>query len=46
MMKIFGLLGALVILVIVAAFGYIAVTDVQIQQTTVTKDLPTAGLVK
>lgn len=45
-MKIFGILGGLVILLIVAAFGYIAVADVHVEQTTVTKDIPTDNLVK
>lgn len=38
-MKIFGILGALVIVVIVGAFVYIAVSDVPVAQTMVTKDI-------
>lgn len=45
-MKIFGILGGLVVVLIVVAFGYIAVADVHIEQTTITKDIPTDSLVK
>lgn len=45
-MKIFGILGTLVILLIVGAFGFIAFSDVQVEQTTITKDIPTDSLVK
>lgn len=45
-MKIFGILGGLLILFIVGAFGYIAITDVPINQTTVIKDISTDSLSK
>ena len=45
-MKFFGLLGGLLILFIVGAFGYIALTDVPVAQTIVTKDIPTDSLTK
>lgn len=45
-MKIFGVLGGLVILLIVGAFGFIAFSDVHIEQTTITKDISTDNLVK
>ena len=38
-MKIFGILGGLVILFIVGAFTYIAMSDVPIAQTTVTREI-------
>lgn len=38
-MKIFGILGGLVILFIVGAFTYIAMSDVPIVQTTVTREI-------
>ena len=38
-MKIFGILGGLVILFIVGAFTYIAMADVPIVQTTVTREI-------
>ena len=38
--------GGLLILFIVGAFGYIALTDVPVAQTIVTKDIPTDSLTK
>ncbi len=38
-MKIFGILGAVVLLVILGAFTYIAVSDVPVTQTMVVKDI-------
>ncbi len=38
-MKIFGILGGLVILFIVGAFTYIAMADVPVVQTTVTREI-------
>jgi hypothetical protein len=45
-MKIFGVMGGLIILLIVGAFGYIAVSDVRVEQSTITKDIPTDNLLK
>lgn len=45
-MKIFGVLGGLIILLIVGAFGYIAISDVHVNQTTITKDVSTENLLK
>jgi len=43
-MKIFGILGGLLVLVIVGAFAFIAFTDVNVPQTTVTKEISTENL--
>jgi hypothetical protein len=45
-MKIFGILGGLLLLFIAGAFGYIALTDVPVAQTIVTKDIPAGSLSK
>lgn len=45
-MKIFGVMGGILIVLIVGAFGYIALSDVQVEQTTITKDVPTESLIK
>jgi hypothetical protein len=45
-MKIFATLGLLVILLIVGAFIYIAVSDVPVTQTTITKEVPAGDLTK
>lgn len=45
-MKIFGVMGGLIILLIVGSFGYIAISDVHVEQTTITKDVSTENLLK
>lgn len=43
-MKIFGILGLLLIALVIGSFAYIASSDVPVSQTTITRDLPTDQL--
>lgn len=45
-MKIFAVLSGVILLVIVGAFSYIAMSDVAIEPNMVTKDIPTGDLMK
>ncbi len=45
-MKIFAVLSGVILLVIVGAFTYIAVSDVAITPSMVTKDISTSDLMK
>ncbi len=39
-MKIFGILAALLVLLVIGSFAYVATSDVPVQQTMITHDLP------
>ena len=43
-MKILGILTVLLVVLVVGGFALVAGSDVSIQQTTVTRDLPTDNL--
>ena len=43
-MKIFGILAILLVALVVGGFTYIASTDVAVEQTTITHDVPTDNL--
>jgi len=43
-MKIFGILAALLIFMVIGSFAYVATSDVPVEQTTITRDLPTDQL--